>query len=571
MASEALATTFDAPTEPRYNQIRSHLGNRDRSHQRAMAVCGTPYGGSDEPTLEESLDEAYRRALIARKDAWARRKRIPPFVQKLTSLLEDSRNANLIRWSDDGESFTVLDEDTFAKTLIPELFKHNNYASFVRQLNMYGFHKKVRLSDNSMRTKEAKNRMVSEFFHKYFKRGHSLLLWLIQKPHAMVDQGDTIGEGHSFPKTDSVGSLDGEEALALRDDLSPPNRQSQSPGDTLHLEVGRELDVIRRQQLAATKTAHAVEQGNNHLRALVATLHGQQAHQGNTVNAVIAFLTNVYNRSVQGHGGAHGPDGSSSVPPRARGVPKRANSHAHRSILQGPLLRNNVRGQISRSSDVCVPLGSPYHTQGATTSQSDHSDKRPERTGRGNAANAESSEKGRYGELEESAFGRWPSGRSEILDDQVNRPAAPFARVCEGEASYRISDMYQASNQGILVKPDILTKQKSIDSITLTTPPKQAVDSIHLGDSLPGIGSRITLQAAPYDSIGHSVEFPKLPDLCSCLEAAGARPFDCKQQLSEQCVSDYQASKASQPFHTGMDATLEDNLFGFLEYPADLS
>jgi len=35
----------------------------------------------------------------------------------------------------------VLDEDEFARRLIPELFKHNKYASFVRQLDMYGFHK----------------------------------------------------------------------------------------------------------------------------------------------------------------------------------------------------------------------------------------------------------------------------------------------------------------------------------------------------------------------------------------------------------------------------------------------
>ena len=62
-----------------------------------------------------------------------------------SSFLDDGKNTDLIRWSDRGDSFVVLDEDEFAKTLIPELFKHNNYASFVRQLNMYGFHKRVGL------------------------------------------------------------------------------------------------------------------------------------------------------------------------------------------------------------------------------------------------------------------------------------------------------------------------------------------------------------------------------------------------------------------------------------------
>jgi heat shock transcription factor len=76
----------------------------------------------------------------------------------------------------------VLDEDEFAKTLIPELFKHNNYASFVRQLNMYGFHKRVGLSDNSMKASERKNKSPSEYYNPYFKRGHPNLLWLINKP-----------------------------------------------------------------------------------------------------------------------------------------------------------------------------------------------------------------------------------------------------------------------------------------------------------------------------------------------------------------------------------------------------
>ena len=120
----------------------------------------------------DSIERLEEKAAIAKRDAQSKRKQIPPFVQKLSryalpsshpsdlfadhfcSFLDQSKNTELIRWSDRGDSFVVLDEDEFAKTLIPELFKHNNYASFVRQLNMYGFHKRVGLSDNSMKASE---------------------------------------------------------------------------------------------------------------------------------------------------------------------------------------------------------------------------------------------------------------------------------------------------------------------------------------------------------------------------------------------------------------------------------
>ncbi|KAF2457110.1 hypothetical protein BDY21DRAFT_257923, partial [Lineolata rhizophorae] len=110
------------------------------------------------------------------------KKGIPPFVQKLSSFVGEPKWSHLIRWSDSGKSFIVVDEDEFAKKLIPELFKHNNYASFVRQLNMYGFHKKVGLSDNSMRASERKAKAPSEYAHKYFRRDRPDLLWLVAKP-----------------------------------------------------------------------------------------------------------------------------------------------------------------------------------------------------------------------------------------------------------------------------------------------------------------------------------------------------------------------------------------------------
>ncbi len=87
--------------------------------------------------------------------------------------------------------FVVLDEDEFAKTLIPELFKHNNYASFVRQLNMYGFHKRVGLSDNSMKASERKTR-AQRILQPVLPARHPNLLWLINK-QKVVTRGRRAG------------------------------------------------------------------------------------------------------------------------------------------------------------------------------------------------------------------------------------------------------------------------------------------------------------------------------------------------------------------------------------------
>ncbi|KAG6041079.1 hypothetical protein E4U41_006017 [Claviceps citrina] len=64
------------------------------------------------------------------------------FIHKLYNMLEDSSIQHLISWSANAESFVMSPTADFSKVLsIRQYFKHTNISSFVRQLNMYGFHK----------------------------------------------------------------------------------------------------------------------------------------------------------------------------------------------------------------------------------------------------------------------------------------------------------------------------------------------------------------------------------------------------------------------------------------------
>ncbi|WPH02039.1 Hypothetical protein R9X50_00489400 [Acrodontium crateriforme] len=62
------------------------------------------------------------------------------FIHKLYNMLEDRSIAHLISWANTNESFVMSPSTEFSKVLA-QYFKHTNISSFVRQLNMYGFHK----------------------------------------------------------------------------------------------------------------------------------------------------------------------------------------------------------------------------------------------------------------------------------------------------------------------------------------------------------------------------------------------------------------------------------------------
>ncbi|KAI5444475.1 hypothetical protein KIW84_012926 [Lathyrus oleraceus] len=90
-----------------------------------------------------------------------------PFLTKTYNLVEDKSIDDVISWNEDGSTFIVWNPTVFASNLLPKYFKHNNFSSFVRQLNTYGFRKVV------------PDRW--EFSNDCFRRGEKRLLCEIQR------------------------------------------------------------------------------------------------------------------------------------------------------------------------------------------------------------------------------------------------------------------------------------------------------------------------------------------------------------------------------------------------------
>ena len=247
---------------------------------------------------------------------------------------------------------------------------------------MYGFHKKVGLSDNSMRASERKNKNPSEYYNSSFQRGRPDLLWLIQKPKN--PQGKGGGKAAMKVKHEDEG--DGDETFN-NGNLAPMNQgiSENSPNlrnirQPLMIDQGlglpreelanvqRELQAIRQQQQVISNLLQQTRKQHEHLYRQAAAFQTLHDRHESSINAILTFLATVYNRSLEGQGGQNFANMfAGAIPPSNQGranvvdvgdytnLNSGSNSQPSRPFRKSPLLLQ------APPSDNSAQTGSPIN------------------------------------------------------------------------------------------------------------------------------------------------------------------------------------------------------------------
>ncbi|GAA95257.1 hypothetical protein E5Q_01913 [Mixia osmundae IAM 14324] len=185
----------------------------------------------------------------------------PAFLNKLYTMVEDESCDDLIRWSPGGLSFIVTDPEGFAKRILKLWFKHNNFGSFVRQLNTYNFHKVPRIQAGVLEATLNELPEMLEFRNDYFRRGQPELLMEIKRKKASAE------ENSANPQLDLANIM-------------------------------RELAAIKRHQSDIAGNLESLQSSNKTLwQEAISSRERHKRHQ-ETINKILRFLASVFGGKV---------------------------------------------------------------------------------------------------------------------------------------------------------------------------------------------------------------------------------------------------------------------------------
>ena len=222
---------------------------------------------------------------------------IPGFISKLFKMLSDPTISSMISWSPDGSSFVVLNPEDFSRLVLPHFFKHNNFSSFVRQLNMYGFHKVPHLQQGSIAAATAAamdstlpslvTSSMWEFAHPSFLRDRPDLLASIRRK---ISRDDNVAPD---PVDTAQGKTSGAPAKTSGPQEVFPMTTSVDVMRTVD-SLRQELTALRQQQTALLSDLQSIHRDNQLLWSENLASRERHAQQQQVIDRILRFLASVF-------------------------------------------------------------------------------------------------------------------------------------------------------------------------------------------------------------------------------------------------------------------------------------
>ncbi|SAM04326.1 hypothetical protein [Absidia glauca] len=205
---------------------------------------------------------------------------IPEFVKKLFSMLEDNDYPSILTWGLEGKTFIVIEPTEFSKLILPQHFKHGNFASFVRQLNKYDFHK-IRHQNDAW----PYGNQAWEFYHSHFQyKQKDLLKGIKRKPTNHTSNRSSSSQ--TKPPTQksvlpSTTLLPASSSSSISSSIG-----SKNPSDDIRA-LSQQIIEIQESQMALTNKLRSLAHRHEFVVETVSTFQKSMTAQDDFIHSIV--------------------------------------------------------------------------------------------------------------------------------------------------------------------------------------------------------------------------------------------------------------------------------------------
>jgi len=270
---------------------------------------------------------------------------IAAFIHKIEAMINSaSANPNmrtkesdwpLIMWNEEGTSFLIRDPQRFTDLVIPEHFRHRNRASFIRQLNQYGFKKKNRMDHDTLSAAHRRDDLL-EYHHEYFLRDRKDLWWKIKRAKAEMDR----------KKEKEI------EEMARQNEEVMRQQELRSLTD--------EVRKFREEQDAMQKELEIVKSQNEKLVTSNNELFQRDKYNKHCLKKLCSLLVSHFRPNENGHSGAHEIMGLHQIMMQPSLPSGAIEQESRLPISNGPMTRSRSKQPVIEWQDSqFLPAGVP--------------------------------------------------------------------------------------------------------------------------------------------------------------------------------------------------------------------